>query len=84
MNEKELECKLNAVAYEIRAAHPDMYLENVFELLKYGEWKLAVEMLCENLSEYEFHFPKEAQADLVSAAEALGVRKEYWEDLVVK
>ena len=84
MNEEELENRLYAVLSSVKAAHPKMYFENVAEFIKYGEWKLAVEVLCENLLEYKLFFPKETYSDLVSAAECLNVDKRYWKDLLVE
>lgn len=84
MNEEEFENRLYAVLSSVKAAHPNMYIENVAEFIKYGEWKLAIEVLCENLLEYKLFCPKETYADLVSAAEALNVDKKYWEDLLVE
>ena len=84
MNEEELENRLYAVLSSVKTAHPNMYIENVAEFIKYGEWKLAIEVLCENLHEYRLFFPKETYSDLVSAAESLNVDKRYWENLLVE
>ncbi|MEE4137565.1 MAG: MafI family immunity protein [Desulforhopalus sp.] len=84
MNEKELENKLHAVLSSVKAAHPNMNIENVAEFIKYNEWKLAVEVLCENLVEEKLYVSKETYSDLISAAESLNVEKKYWENILVK
>lgn len=84
MNEVELKNRLYAILSAVKAAHPSMPIEDVADFIKYGEWKLAVEVLCENMVEDDLSFPKERYPDLISAVESLNVDRKYWERLLVE
>ena len=84
MDEAAFEEKLGAVLESVKQAHPEMYFETIYDLVRYGEWQIAVETLCDNLHEYGKHIPKEIYQELVFVAESLGVGEEYWGDIEVK
>ncbi|OAD19605.1 hypothetical protein THIOM_004747 [Candidatus Thiomargarita nelsonii] len=84
MKGQQIRERLQAVVLSVRRVHPDMYLENVFDFVKYGEWKLAVEVLCDNLYEDKRYIPQDTFSDLIAVGKVLSVDSRYWKDINVE
>jgi hypothetical protein len=79
---RETEKRLLAILKSIEAARPEMPLDTVSELVRVWEFKIAVEILCDNFAdEYGSVCPKSAYDELIGVARALGVDWSYWNDL---
>lgn len=66
------------------AIYPHEFIENARELMMVNEWRIAIETLCDNLSEASRPLPKELFNELSSVATAMGIGKEYLDILKVE
>lgn len=64
----------------IASTHPEMRLDDVHDLVSVSEFRLALEILCENIVEdYGWICPTEAYEELVSLAHLVRLDPSYWQ-----
>ncbi len=84
MEWEERKARIRRVLAAIEAIYPPDYTRNARELMAVNEWKIALEFLCDNLSEAPGALPREIFDELSRVADAMGVDRRYWESLEVQ
>ena len=70
---------MRAAVEAVTQCHPSLRQDVIDDLLRVREWKVALEILCDNINEDDLRLPKDVRSSLVSVAEKLGVDSRYYE-----
>jgi hypothetical protein len=80
MNTSMVRQQFSDLLSSIGTAHPEMPLGDVRDLVDVAEFKVAFEILCDNLVEdYGWSCPRHVYADLVALARVLDIDQGYWQ-----
>lgn len=79
--QSEIEATLINLARETHQSLPNDTAATVIELAQAGEWGIALEILCEQLFEYDISISRAARDRIAALGGQMGLDSTLWADL---
>jgi len=84
MDWEETKERARKVMAALEAMYPREYTENARGFMDVNEWKIAIECLCDNISEAPKPLTREVFDELRTVADSMGISARYLEILKVE
>ncbi len=80
---EEMKTKLNKLLEQVSYGLIDTDIQNINELLDYGEFGIALELICSQLYEHNSHITDIVLKDIIELAESMKMKASTWDFLEV-
>lgn len=80
----DIDSQLLEIVHDVESILPSKDVNLVRELVVHHEGGIALEILCDQLYEYELKIPKMTHAKIQTVSRIMGVEESYYRDLEVE